>query len=80
MLTCCETNESIVTNLRDAVEVAFSRNLSLSVRHVRVETHADHVVLRGFVRSYYQKHMAQETLKSIPGVRRIDNEIEVITP
>lgn len=80
MLSTCETNESVATNLRDQVDLAFSRNLSLAGRHVRVETHSDHVVLRGFVRSYYQKQMAQETLKSIPGLRRIDNEIEVITP
>jgi osmotically-inducible protein OsmY len=80
MSLTCQLNQPAVTNLRDQVDLAFSRNLSLSGRHVRVETHGDHVVLRGFVRSYYQKQMAQETLKSIPGLRRIDNEIEVITP
>lgn len=78
MLTTCQTSDSI--DLRNLVEATFSRNFSLPGRHVRIETHADHVVLRGFVRSYYHKQMAQETLKTIPGVRQICNEIEVISP
>ncbi len=80
MLPVIQTRDCEVANLQDLVDVTFSRNVSLSGRHIRVETHADHVVLHGFVRSYYQKQMAQETLKNIPGVRLIRNEIEVIAP
>lgn len=80
MLPVTQTCDREVTNLQDVVDVTFSRNVSLSGRHIRVETHADHVVLRGFVRSYYQKQMAQEALRNIPGVRMIRNEIEVISP
>ena len=80
MLPASQTCDCEVANLQDLVDVTFSRNISLAGRHIRVETHADHVVLRGFVRSYYQKQMAQETLNNIPGVRLIRNEIEVISP
>lgn len=80
MLPVTQARECEIANLQELVDVSFSRNLSLSGRHIRVETHADHVVLRGFVRSYYQKQMAQESLKDITGVRIIRNEIEVIAP
>jgi osmotically-inducible protein OsmY len=36
-------------------------------------------VLRGIVRSYYQKQLAQESLRAISGVARITNELEVVS-
>ncbi len=35
------------------------------------------MVLRGVVRSYYQKQMAQEMLKNVDGVNEIENQLEV---
>lgn len=67
------------SELHELVESALSRNLFLSGRNLRFEVHQDNVVLRGVVRSYYQKQLAQESLKSVQGVSSIKNEIEVIT-
>ena len=44
---------------------------------VRVETADGHVVLKGNVRSFFQKQMAQEAIRRIDGVQRIDNLLEV---
>lgn len=44
-----------------------------------VETDADRVVLRGMVRSYYHKQMAQETLLRIDGVQSVENHLQVAT-
>lgn len=65
--------------LRITVEAALSRSAYLSGKNLRFEIHEDGVVLRGVVGSYYQKQLAQESLKSISGIRRIHNEIEVVS-
>lgn len=46
-------------------------------RRVRAEVEADDVVLKGVVRSYYHKQLAQETIRAVPGVKTIRNELIV---
>src|SRR5258708_21626605 len=65
--------------LRDTVEAALARSTYLAGKNLRFEFHDDGIVLRGVVRSYYQKQLAQESLKSISGLRRIQNAIEVLS-
>ena len=65
--------------LRDIVEAALARSVHLSGRNLRFEVHEDGLVLRGVVRSYYHKQLAQESLKAISGLPQIRNEIEVVT-
>lgn len=36
------------------------------------------LILRGSVTSYFQKQLAQETLRNLPGKRSILNEVEVV--
>jgi hypothetical protein len=45
-----------------------------------VEAHVEHdeVRLTGRVRSYYQKQVAQESLRGLQGLRRIRNELCVV--
>jgi osmotically-inducible protein OsmY len=38
---------------------------------------AGRVVLRGVVPSYYQKQVAQEVVRMVDGVERVDNQLEV---
>jgi hypothetical protein len=66
-------------HLRGIVESALARSMYFSGKNLRFEVHEDGVVLRGTVRSYYHKQLAQESLKSISGLPRIHNEIEVVT-
>jgi osmotically-inducible protein OsmY len=45
--------------------------------NVRAELNDDEVVLKGFVGSYYQKQLAQESLRAVHGIGRVRNELEV---
>jgi osmotically-inducible protein OsmY len=59
------------------IRSALDQNPHLLGRKLRIETHEGRVKLRGVVRSYYQKQMAQETLRSVVGIDQIENELEV---
>ncbi|MDA0835407.1 MAG: BON domain-containing protein [Planctomycetota bacterium] len=49
----------------------------LGQRRVRAEVEEVDVVLKGVVRSYYHKQLAQEAIRVVPGVDSIRNEIIV---
>ncbi len=63
--------------LDDRVLTALERNPHVAGRNLRFETDQGRVVLRGTVRSYYQKQMAQEAVRHVDGVDEIANELEV---
>lgn len=63
--------------LDDRVLTALSRNPYLAGRNLRFETEKGRVTLRGVVRTYFQKQMAQESLRRVDGVDQIENELEV---
>ena len=64
-------------SLHERVHRALEHNPYLARRKLRFEHVAGHVTLRGTVGSYYQKQLAQETLRHIDGVFQIANELEV---
>ena len=61
----------------DQVHSALNRNPYLAGRKLRFEAEEGRITLRGVVRSYFQKQMAQEALRRIDGVDQIHNELEV---
>jgi osmotically-inducible protein OsmY len=63
--------------LDDRVLTALERNPYLARRNLRFETEQGRVTLRGVVGTYFQKQMAQETLRHVEGVDEIANELEV---
>ena len=63
--------------LDDRVLNALERNPYLTHRNLRFETQEGRVVLRGVVKTYFQKQMAQESLRNVEGVAEISNELEV---
>ncbi|MBX7075193.1 MAG: BON domain-containing protein [Pirellulales bacterium] len=63
--------------LQTAVSAVIARNPHIPRGHLRFETGAGRVVLKGVVRSYYQKQMAQELVRHVEGVEAIDNQLEV---
>lgn len=65
------------SNLDALITSAIERNPHLKRRDLRFETHEGRVVLRGTVSSYYQKQMAQEALRRLQGVDRIENHLVV---
>ena len=64
-------------SLRDVVQAQLSRSPFITGRNLRVELIDDEVVLTGHVPTYYQKQMAQESLRGIDGVAQVRNELEV---
>jgi osmotically-inducible protein OsmY len=64
-------------SLDHQIRTALEQSPHLHGRQLRFEAHEGHVTLKGVVRSYYQKQMAQETLRELAGVERIENQLEV---
>lgn len=65
------------SSLDSRISVAIEKNPHLKRRKVHFEAREGCVVLRGSVSSYYQKQMAQESLRRVQGVERIENQLEV---
>ena len=63
--------------LESRVLSALSKNPYLPGRKLQFEMQQGKIVLRGVVGSYYQKQMAQETLRSVEGVHQIENLLQV---
>jgi osmotically-inducible protein OsmY len=59
------------------VNSALRSNPHIAGRTLHFEASQGKVVLRGTVASYYQKQMAQEMLRGVEGVERIENELQV---
>jgi len=56
---------------------ALSHNPYFAGRDVAIELRDNDVVLSGVLGSYFHKQMAQESVLSVRGVRRVHNQIRV---
>lgn len=65
------------SQLADRVHSVLERNPHVPFRNLRFEASQGLVTLRGVVRTYYQKQMAQEVLRGLEGIDRIENQLEV---
>lgn len=63
--------------LNEKVVTALETNPYLARKNLRFEASEGRITLRGVVRSYFQKQMAQEALRVVDGVEEIYNELEV---
>ncbi len=63
--------------LHDQLHFALNANPYVPQRSLRFEASQGRVTLRGTVGTFFQKQMAQESIKRIAGVREIANELEV---
>jgi hypothetical protein len=64
-------------DLHNRVESALIATGHLHGRNLRFEVAEDVVVLKGVVRSYFLKQVAQEALRAVLGGLRLSNELEV---
>jgi len=60
------------------VTSALQKNPYVDFASMSCETKGGCVVLRGTVPSYFEKQMAQESIRSIEGIDKILNELEVL--
>ena len=65
------------TTLFDRVGSALHRSPHLTGHTLHIEMRPGRIVLRGIVPSYYQKQVAQEVVRMVDGVERVDNQLEV---
>ncbi|HJQ79450.1 MAG TPA: BON domain-containing protein [Lacipirellulaceae bacterium] len=65
------------TPLFERIHEALTANPHVPNRQVRVEAADGRVVLKGSVRSFFEKQMAQEAIRRVDGVQLIDNLLEV---
>ena len=59
------------------VQSAINDSPYLAKRNLCCETHDGRVVLRGQVKTFFQKQMAQEAVRNIDGIKSIVNCLEV---
>jgi osmotically-inducible protein OsmY len=68
-------------NTADVVREATTRlaeNPHLSTARIQCSLRLGTLVLEGHAASYYEKQMAQETVKRLDGVAQVVNQIEVV--
>lgn len=63
--------------LFNRIDSAIHGSPHLTGHTLRIEMRPGRVVLRGVVPSYYQKQVAQEVVRMVDGVERVDNQLEV---
>ena len=66
-------------HLLEHVQSTLTRQVHFAGRCLRCEFQDEDLVLSGVVRTYYQKQLAQESIRAIQGVGRVRNEIEVMS-
>ena len=66
-----------VRPLFEQIHEALTSSPHVPIREVHVEAAEGRVVLKGCVRSFFQKQMAQEAIRRIDGVESIENLLEV---
>lgn len=59
------------------VDCALRESPHLLGRHVILEADENTIILRGTVDSFFQKQMAQEAVRALEGIGRIQNQLEV---
>lgn len=66
-------SQPLATQVFDAVV----HSPHLNHRQLHIKTEQGQVTIEGTVKSFFEKQMAQETLKKVEGVESIKNQIEV---
>ena len=61
------------------IEEALKRSAEVDASHITVETEGDKVILKGTVRSWFEREEAERAAWRAPGVRKVDNRIVVST-
>jgi osmotically-inducible protein OsmY len=67
------------SEVKAAIESALKRSAEVDANQIKVETDGDKVILRGSVRSWYEREEAERAAWRAPGVRSVDNRILIGT-
>jgi osmotically-inducible protein OsmY len=69
-----QVNKMVV---KSAIEDALKRSAEVDANRIKVETDGDKVILRGRVRSRFEREEAERAAWAAPGVRSVDNRITI---
>ena len=69
---------TLTAPLFQRIHEALQTNPFVPGQQVQVEANEGRVVLKGSVRSFFQKQMAQEAVRHVEGVEAIDNRLTVL--
>ena len=69
--------KSSVADLKGRIEAALRHTAGTHGRHIKVETYGDTVVLHGSVRSLAEREEAEHAVWTVPGVGRIEDDVEI---
>ncbi len=75
-----ETTDRSNTELENAIENAFANDPATESYQIDVEADDGSVTLTGAVDSWAEKHLAGIVAKSVTGVKKIDNRLDIIYP
>jgi osmotically-inducible protein OsmY len=67
------------TEVKSAIQEALKRSAEVDASRITVETDGDKVILRGTVRSWFEREEAERAAWRAPGVRWVDNRITIGT-
>ena len=65
------------TDIKQRIEAALLRDAETDAQRIQVEVNGSNVTLRGTVRSYAEKQEAARVAWSAPGVKAVENQIQV---
>jgi osmotically-inducible protein OsmY len=65
------------SEVKAAIESALKRSAEVDANQIKVETDGDKVILRGSVRSWFEREEAERAAWRSPGVRSVDNRLLV---
>lgn len=77
MPTLQEAAVRAVSPLQEAVTAALASSPYVAGSRVRIEAGSGSVRLHGDVGTYFEKQMAQEVVRRIDGVERVENLLQV---
>ena len=70
-------NATITRPLHERIHDALTTNPHVPSNLVMVEAEEGRIILKGSVKSFFQKQMAQEAVRRVDGVEQIDNLLQV---
>ncbi len=74
-----QNRSDVRVHLHAEIHNAIAGNPYFAGRKLHIELRENEVVLSGVLGSYFHKQMAQESVRSVRGVCRVHNQIEVVS-
>ena len=68
---------TVSPNISEQVRIVITHHPHLKSERVHISTEKGHVTLKGQVKTFFEKQMAQEAIRGIDGVDKVDNELVV---